>query len=377
MEISVEKLGELQPEDCVICDIRGEHDRAYGFIPGSVGISAEELLASPPADGKKLIIYCARGVVSVDLADELCDRGLEAYSLEGGYIAWLRAEMRRRNDEELRERVEQSIRKKFRVSLMSKFIKALKTYQLVNEGDRVAVCISGGKDSMLMAKLFQELKRYSEVNFEVKYLVMDPGYNADNRRIIEDNARALGIPVTIFETDIFESVYNVEKSPCYLCARMRRGYLYRFAQELGCNKIALGHHYDDVIETILMGMLHGAQIQSMMPKLHSTNFPGMELIRPLYLIREDDIKAWRDYNGLHFIQCACKFTDTCTTCNDGQNHSKRQETKELIRELKKSNPDVEKCIFKSVENVNLDTLIAYKQHGVRHHFLDSYDDKDE
>lgn len=376
MEISVEKLGELQPEDCVICDIRGERDRAYGFIPGSVGISAEELLASPPGDGKKLIIYCARGVVSVDLADELCDRGLEAYSLEGGYIAWLRAEVRRRNDEELRERVEQSIRKKFRVSLMSKFIKALKTYQLVNEGDRVAVCISGGKDSMLMAKLFQELKRYSEVNFEVKYLVMDPGYNADNRRIIEDNARALGIPVTIFETDIFESVYNVEKSPCYLCARMRRGYLYRFAQELGCNKIALGHHYDDVIETILMGMLHGAQIQSMMPKLHSTNFPGMELIRPLYLIREDDIKAWRDYNGLHFIQCACKFTDTCTTCNDGQNHSKRQETKELIRELKKSNPDVEKCIFKSVENVNLDTLIAYKQHGVRHHFLDSYD-KDE
>ena len=377
MEISVEKLGELQPEDCVICDIRGERDRAYGFIPGSVGISAEELLAFPPGDGKKLIIYCARGVVSVDLADELCDRGLEAYSLEGGYIAWLRAEMRRRNDEELRERVEQSIRKKFRVSLMSKFIKALKTYQLVNEGDRVAVCISGGKDSMLMAKLFQELKRYSEVNFEVKYLVMDPGYNADNRRIIEDNARALGIPVTIVETDIFESVYNVEKSPCYLCARMRRGYLYRFAQELGCNKIALGHHYDDVIETILMGMLHGAQIQSMMPKLHSTNFPGMELIRPLYLIREDDIKAWRDYNGLHFIQCACKFTDTCTTCNDGQNHSKRQETKELIRELKKSNPDVEKCIFKSVENVNLDTLIAYKQHGVRHHFLDSYDDKDE
>lgn len=376
MEISVEKLGELQPEDCVICDIRGEHDRAYGFIPSSVGISAEELLTSPPADGKKLIIYCARGIVSVDLADELCARGLEAYSLEGGYIAWLRAEMRRRNDEELRERVEQSIRKKFRVSLMSKFIKALKTYQLVNEGDRVAVCISGGKDSMLMAKLFQELKRYSEVNFEVKYLVMDPGYNADNRRIIEDNARALGIPVTIFETDIFESVYNVEKSPCYLCARMRRGYLYRFAQELGCNKIALGHHYDDVIETILMGMLHGAQIQSMMPKLHSTNFPGMELIRPLYLIREDDIKAWRDYNGLHFIQCACKFTDTCTTCNDGQNHSKRQETKELIRELKKSNPDVEKCIFKSVENVNLDTLIAYKQHGVRHHFLDSYD-KDE
>ena len=375
MEISVEKLGELQPEDCVICDIRGEHDRAYGFIPGSVGISAEELLAFPPGDGKKLIIYCARGIVSVDLADELCDRGLEAYSLEGGYIAWLRAEMRRRNDEELRERVEQSIRKKFRVSLMSKFIKALKTYQLVNEGDRVAVCISGGKDSMLMAKLFQELKRYSEVNFEVKYLVMDPGYNADNRRIIEDNARALGIPVTIFETDIFESVYNVEKSPCYLCARMRRGYLYRFAQELGCNKIALGHHYDDVIETILMGMLHGAQIQSMMPKLHSTNFEGMELIRPMYLIREDDIKHWRDYNDLHFIQCACRFTDTCTTCRtDGSSPSKRMEIKNLIASLKQTNPFIEGNIFKSVENVNLRTIIAYKEDGVKHHFLEHYDE---
>ena len=375
MEISVEKLGELQPEDCVICDIRGEHDRAYGFIPGSVGISAEELLTSPPADGKKLIIYCARGVVSVDLADELCDRGLEAYSLEGGYIAWLRAEMRRCNDEELRERVEQSIRKKFRVSLMSKFIKALKTYQLVNEGDRVAVCISGGKDSMLMAKLFQELKRYSEVNFEVKYLVMDPGYNADNRRIIEDNARALGIPVTIFETDIFESVYNVEKSPCYLCARMRRGYLYRFAQELGCNKIALGHHYDDVIETILMGMLHGAQIQSMMPKLHSTNFEGMELIRPLYLIREADIIHWANYNDLHFIQCACRFTEHCASCGGTEKGSKRAEIKELIRELAQKDPVIEYNIFRSVENVNLNTVIGYKQDGVRHNFLDTYDEQ--
>ena len=230
---------------------------------------------------------------------------------------------------------------------------------------------------MLMAKLFQELLLHHKFDFTVKFLVMDPGYSPENRRVIEENARKLNIPIHIFESNIFESVYHVEKSPCYLCARMRRGYLYSFAKELGCNKIALGHHYDDVIETLLMGLLHSGQIQGMMPKLHSTNFPGMELIRPLYLIREDDIKAWRDYNGLHFIQCACKFTDTCTTCNDGQNHSKRQETKELIRELKKSNPDVEKCIFKSVENVNLDTLIAYKQHGVRHHFLDSYDDKDE
>ncbi len=376
MEITAEELAQLPEGSYTVYDIRGGFDRSYGAIPGSVGITAEELRAAPPEDkSRKIVICCARGVVSLELAEELRGLGYDAYSLKDGYISWLRHDMQQRRDDELREKVERSLRKKFRVSLMSRFIKALKTYKLVNPGDRIAVCISGGKDSMLMAKLFQELKRYSEVDFDVKYLVMDPGYNADNRRIIEDNARALGIPVTIFETDIFESVYNVEKSPCYLCARMRRGYLYRFAQELGCNKIALGHHYDDVIETILMGMLHGAQIQSMMPKLHSTNFPGMELIRPLYLIREDDIKAWRDHNGLHFIQCACKFTDTCTTCNDGQNHSKRQETKELIRELKKSNPDVEKCIFKSVENVNLDTLIAYKQHGTRHHFLDDYDER--
>ena len=202
---------------------------------------------------------------------------------------------------------------------------------------------------------------------------MDPGYNPQNRAIIEENARRLQIPIKIFETNIFESVYRVEKSPCYLCARMRRGHLYHHAQQLGCNKIALGHHYDDVIETILMGMLHGAQIQTMMPKLHSTNFKGMELIRPLYLVREESIKAWRDYNNLNFIQCACKFTDTCTTCNNGENHSKRQETKELIRALKQSNPNVEKCIFKSVENVNLNTVIAYKQNGLRHHFLENYD----
>ena len=252
---------------------------------------------------------------------------------------------------------------------------AVKRYELVQAGDKIAVCISGGKDSMLMAKLMQELQRHSDVPFELAFLVMDPGYNEINRQKIESNAALLNIPITIFETDVFAVANNSDKSPCYLCARMRRGYLYKKAQELGCNKIALGHHYDDVIETILMGMLHGAQIQTMMPKLHSTNYPGMELIRPLYLVREDDIKAWRDYNGLHFIQCACKFTDTCTTCNDGQNHSKRQETKELIRELKKSNPDVEKCIFSSVENVNIDTVLAYKKGGIKHSFLDEYDSK--
>ena len=204
---------------------------------------------------------------------------------------------------------------------------------------------------------------------------MDPGYSPANRQVIEENARRLNITITIYESDIFESVFNVEKSPCYLCARMRRGHLYSFAKEMGCNKIALGHHYDDVIETILMGMLYGAQVQTMMPKLHSTNFEGMELIRPLYLVREDDIKAWRDYNDLHFIQCACKFTDTCTTCNNNENRSKRMEIKDLIRELKKVNPYVEGNIFKSIENVNLNTVVAYKKDGVKHHFLETYDEK--
>ena len=204
---------------------------------------------------------------------------------------------------------------------------------------------------------------------------MDPGYSEANRRVIEENARKLKLPVRIFESEIFDSVYHIEKSPCYICARMRRGYLYSYAKQLGCNKIALGHHYDDVIETILMGMLYGAQIQTMMPKLHSSNFEGMELIRPLYLIREEDIKKWRDYNGLHFIRCACKFTDTCTTCSNEENRSKRVEIKDLIQEMKQYNPDVEGHIFKSVENVNLDTVIGYKAGGVRHHFLDHYDEK--
>ena len=206
---------------------------------------------------------------------------------------------------------------------------------------------------------------------------MDPGYSPENRRVIEHNAKLLGIPITIFESDIFDSVLGIEKSPCYICARMRRGHLYSKARELGCNKIALGHHYDDVIETILMGMLYGGQMQSMMPKLHSTNFEGMELIRPMYLIREDDIKAWRDANDLYFLQCACKFTDTCSSCQeDGQSNSKRLETKKLIAELKKTNPFIEGNIFKSVENVMLDTMIAYKQDGIRHHFLDEYDKKE-
>lgn len=378
IEITAEELAE-NADKCVIFDMRSEHDRAYGLIPGSRHAAEDELYAMKPDErtsGKKIVVYCAHGEFSLNPVESMRESGLDAYSLRGGYAAWLRLAMAKQAaDDGVCERVEQSIRKKFRVSLMSPFIRALKEYKLVGEGDRVAVCISGGKDSMLMAKLFQELHRYSDVNFDLKFLVMDPGYNAENRRVIEENARRLNVPIEIFESNIFESVYTVEKSPCYLCARMRRGYLYSFAKRLGCNKIALGHHYDDVIETILMGMLYGAQIQTMMPKLRSTNFDGMELIRPMYFIREDDIKAWRDYNDLHFIQCACRFTDTCTTCNNGQNHSKRQEAKELIRTLKKTNPNVEKCIFKSVENVSLETILAYKKNGVKHFFLDDYGER--
>lgn len=271
--------------------------------------------------------------------------------------------------------IERSIIKKYRKELWTPFIVAVKRYELVQAGDKIAVCISGGKDSMLMAKLMQELQRHSDVPFELVFLVMDPGYNEINRQKIESNAALLNIPITIFETDVFAVANNSDKSPCYLCARMRRGYLYKKAQELGCNKIALGHHFNDVIETTVMSMFYGSQLQAMPPKLHSTNFPGMELIRPMYLIREADIKAWRDRNDLHFIQCACHFTDTCTTCDpNGRTVSKRMEIKQLIAQLKKINPSVEANIFRSMENVNLNTVVSYKQGDQVHSFLDRYDE---
>ncbi|MDY5244759.1 MAG: ATP-binding protein [Anaerobutyricum soehngenii] len=389
MDITINELGQLMPDSYRLLDMRGDVEVGHGMIPGAIHMSKDAILekyqgglvksdeeatqAREDLADKKLIIYCARGRISQELAEELRDRGYDAFSLKGGYTAWLLEQMKNQQADEVCAQVEKSIRKKFRKNIWCKFTKAINQYELVKEGDCIAVCISGGKDSMLMAKLFQELKLHNKFPFEVKFVVMDPGYSPENRKVIEENARKLKVPVHIFESDIFESVYHIEKSPCYLCARMRRGYLYNFAKELGCNKIALGHHYDDVIETILMGMLYGAQIQTMMPKLHSTNFEGMELIRPLYLIREDDIKAWRDYNDLRFIQCACKFTDTCTTCNNEENQSKRIEIKQLIAELKKKNPYVEAHIFKSVENVNIETVIAYKRDGVKHHFLDDYD----
>lgn len=270
--------------------------------------------------------------------------------------------------------VEQSIMKKYRRQLWSPFVQAVKRYELIQEGDRICVCISGGKDSMLLAKLMQMLHRFSDYPFDLAFLVMDPGYNPVNRKKIEENAKRLAIPITIYETQIFDIANMTEKSPCYLCARMRRGNLYAKATELGCNKIALGHHFSDVIETTLMGMLYGAQLQGMMPKLHSRNFEGMELIRPLYEVHEDDIKAWRDYNGLEFIQCACRFTENTTIQSNMESNSKRMETKMIIRKLKEINPSVEDNIFNSLHNVSLDTFLEYKSNGIRHSFLDDYED---
>lgn len=267
--------------------------------------------------------------------------------------------------------IERSIIKQFRKTIWRPFVHALNDYDMIKEGDNIAVCISGGKDSMLLAKCMQEILRHGKMQFGLHFLVMDPGYNPANRRMIEENAKLMNIPVTIFDSDIFNIVVDVDQSPCYLCARMRRGYLYANAKKLGCNKIALGHHFDDVIETILMSMLYGAQVNTMMPKLHSTNFEGMELIRPLYLVKEADILAWRDHNQLQFLQCACRFTEAISK-EEEAHLSKRQEMKELIHHFRQVNPHIETNIFKSVENVNLDTCIGYVKHGERHHFLEEY-----
>lgn len=270
------------------------------------------------------------------------------------------------------QNAERSIIKTYRKSIWNPFVEACKRYQLVNSGDKIAVCISGGKDSVLMAKCLQQLKRISDTDFELEFICMDPGYNEVNRNRIEENCRLLEIPVKIFNSNIFSVTEVVGGSPCYLCARMRRGHLYAQAQALGCNKIALGHHLSDVIETTVMGMLYGAQLQGMMPKLKSTNFEGMELIRPLYCVNEDDIIKWKNYNNLEFIQCACRFVDEYSNSENGIGASKRQEIKALIHEMKKTNKDVEMNIFNSIHNVKLDTLISYKQKGIEHSFLDEY-----
>ncbi len=271
------------------------------------------------------------------------------------------------------QKIERSIIKKYRKQLWTPFVVAVKRYKLIQAGDKIAVCISGGKDSMLMAKLMQELQRHSEVPYELEFLVMDPGYNTRNRQKIESNAALMNIPITVFETNIFDVANQSEKNPCYLCARMRRGHLYKKAQQLGCNKIALGHHFNDVIETTVMSMFYGSQLQAMPPKLHSTNFPGMTLIRPLYCIREEDILAWCRYNNLEFIQCACRFTENMTVSACGSSSSKRQETKLLLRQLRQTNPNIENSIFRSIHAVALDTMPGFKSEGQEHSFLERFD----
>ena len=367
-----------------IFDLRSPEDFRKGSMPGAENLWFEEMEEQKGRIDKTKPVYllCYTGQMSSETGEELAAEGYEAFSITGGYRAYLKLQLKRlmeKKDEEklLRRRTaERSIIKTYRKELWSRFIKAIKDYELIKDGDKIAVCISGGKDSMLMAKLFQELYRHGLRNFEVVYLVMNPGYNEMNYQQILSNADLLRVPITVFESQIFDIVAAEETSPCYLCARMRRGYLYSKAKELGCNKIALGHHYDDVIETILMGMLYGGQMQTMMPKLHSVNFPGMELIRPMYLIREADIIRWAKFNDLHFIQCACRFTEHCATCGGTEKGSKRAEVKRLIRQLAKEEPVIESNIFKSVENVNLATIVAYKKDGIRHHFLDDYDETD-
>ena len=274
------------------------------------------------------------------------------------------------------ETAERSLIKTYRKSIWNPFIAAVKRYELIEPGDRIAVCISGGKDSVILAKLMQELQRHTSQPFELVFMVMDPGYKPENRKLIEDNAALLGIPITIFDSDIFDVTVSVEKNPCYLCARMRRGFLYAKAQELGCNKIALGHHFSDVIETTVMGLFYGGQLQAMPPKLRSKNFPGMELIRPLYCVHEDAIIAWKKYNHLQLLQCACRFTEEREAAGDGVGRSKRQEIKFLLRELKKTNPNIEKSIFQGINGLQLDTFPGFKHRGVFHSFPELYNHPD-
>ncbi len=373
-EISLEELADLPEDTRLLVDVRDEVSMSYGTIPGAVRIPdlMEQAERNALPKDRRLILFCMHGTQSLPLAEALRNLGYQAYNLKNGYGAWL---LKNLTPADRSAEIENALRRvrRFHEKLMSPFTRAVREYHLLQPGDRVAVCISGGKDSMLMAKLFQELQRHRKFPFELKYLVMDPGYNELNRVIIETNASALGIPITVFKTAVFDIVDRIPRSPCYLCARMRRGHLYRQAKEMGCNKIALGHHYDDVIETILMGMLWSGQFQTMMPKVHSQNFEGMELIRPMSLIREDDIKAWRDYHGLHFIQCACHFTDTCSSCReDGAPVSKRMETKQLIRKLHETNPDVEANLYNTARCVNLEKILGYRQNGVEYSFLDHY-----
>ncbi len=379
--ITITELERLNRETITILDVRIPEDYVRGSLPGALNYPASEFEDEiPPLDldpQKPVYVMCHTGDRSASVVEALTEAGYDAINVEGGYRAYLRYQLenfvsKKETLEEKTKEIERSIIKKYRKVIWRPFTKAINRYDLIQEGDKIAVCISGGKDSMLMAKLFQELQRHGKIPFELVFLCMNPGYNADNWKIIQDNARVLGIPLTVFESQIFDIVANIDQNPCYLCARMRRGYLYSHAKELGCNKIALGHHFDDVIETILMGMLYSGKVETMMPKLHSTNFAGMELIRPMYMIKEADIKAWRDYNGLHFIQCACRFTEHCATCGGSQG-SKRDEMKELIARLRETSTVIDTNIFNSVHNINLRTVIGYHKDDWSYNFLDDYE----
>lgn len=381
--IEMKEIEQLDSTQITIVDVRSQEDFKRNTIPYAINIPIEEFQNGLPEldKAKPIYVLCYTGEKSEFIVEQLEEAGYDAANISGGYRAFLRLQLSRivqeeSSIEEKTKEIERSIIKKFRKSIWRKFTKAVTEYQLVQEGDKIAVCISGGKDSMLMAKLFQELQRHGKIPFELVFLVMNPGYNQDNWKIIQDNAKILGIPLTVFESDIFNIVAGVDKNPCYLCARMRRGYLYSHAKKLGCNKIALGHHFDDVIETILMGMLYSGKVETMMPKLHSTNFEGMELIRPLYMVKEADIKAWRDYNRLHFIQCACRFTENCASCGGGRG-SKRDEMKELIKKFRETSDVIEYNIFKSVHNINLRKVIGYNKDKMSYNFLDDYDSIDD
>lgn len=412
-EITIEELEKTDPAERTIIDIRTAERYKSNTIPGAInwdnfrmdregdiaestveGISAniaedategvskagtgmnrlERLCASVPKD-KPVYILCNTGEHSADVAEYMEEHGWDAYNIRGGFRSWLKAQLAREigneNYAQRTQQAERSIIKKFRKQLWSRFTKACRDYDLIQKGDKIAVCISGGKDSMLMAKLMQEIQKHGNIPFELVFLCMNPGYNEDNWAIVQNNAKILEIPLTVFNSQIFDTVVHIDKSPCYLCARMRRGYLYSRAQALGCNKIALGHHYDDVIETILMGMLYAGKVETMMPKARSQHFEGMELIRPMYLIREADIKAWRDYNGLSFIQCACRFTENCASCG-GDHPSKRDEMKALIAGLCEENPVIAQNIFNSVTDINLHNVIGYHSGDEHTSFLDTY-----
>jgi tRNA(Ile)-lysidine synthase TilS/MesJ/rhodanese-related sulfurtransferase len=438
-DISIEKMYE-DSRPRLLIDMRREDDYNTGTADGARNVPAENFPADPASlekllteisevsiekmmneDGDAAVpvyLLCYTGRKSHDTALFLREYHIEAYSIEGGYESYIRYQIRKMTDpsnadtdgktsgretdddgsssqrtsgrelceagsdpyKEAEKKAERSIQKTFRRELWKRFIKAIREYNLIEDGDRICVCISGGKDSMLMAKLFQELYRHGIRNFSLKFLIMDPGYNDINRELVMANARLLGIPVETFQTSIYDIVSNEEQSggssPCYLCARMRRGWLYHKAEEMGCNKIALGHHLDDVIETTLMGMLYAGQIQTMMPKLHSKNFPGMELIRPMYFIREKDIIRWRNYNNLHFINCACRLTESCASCGGEGKGSKRAAVKRLIKKLEKEDPQIVNNILKSMSNVSLSMVLSYKDRdGRKHDFLDEYDAK--